>query len=60
MSNYLKITFKCDLILQIFFYILGGRGGPFLEGTYDEHNADSIYNNHYNKKRNEEIKLWLL
>ena len=33
MSNYLKIIFKCDLILQIFFYILGGRGGPFLEGT---------------------------
>ena len=23
MSNYLKIIFKCDLILQIFFYILG-------------------------------------
>ena len=34
MSNYLKIIFKCDLILQIFFLIiLGGRGGPFLEGT---------------------------
>ena len=32
MFNYLKIIFKCDLILQIFFYILG-KGGPFLEGT---------------------------
>ena len=32
MSNYLKIIFKCDLILQIFFLIiLGGRGGPFSE-----------------------------
>ena len=24
---------------------------------YDEHNADSIYNNHSNNKRNEEAKL---
>ena len=29
MSNYLKIIFKCDLILQIFFYILGGGGDHF-------------------------------
>ena len=33
MFNYLKIIFKCDLILQIFFLYFGGRG-PFLEGTY--------------------------
>ena len=29
MFNYLKIIFKNDLILQIFFYILGGRGTIF-------------------------------
>ena len=31
MSNYLKIIFKCDLILQIFFLYFRGREGPFLE-----------------------------
>ena len=32
MSNYLKIIFKCDLILQILKKnILGELGGPFLE-----------------------------
>ena len=32
MSNYLKIIFKCDLILQIFFLIiLGGRRGDHFQ-----------------------------